>query len=220
VRNIARGRYGRDVRVLNGVVDSLMYDGVLIAEPAVVAADCARLLPARDALICADALLHERRLDLDELHRHAVESTGTHGASRIRWIATHADPAAESPGETWSRTVLRDLGFAPRSQVTVGDEVTALRVDFLLGSVAIEFDGSVKYREPEGTTTVGKVLAEKERRALLQSLGFTVLEIIWRQLHDPARLLARLQWAGAQPQGTALHLPQGWSLLRPESRAL
>ena len=200
VRGVPRGRYGDYVRVLNGPAAATLVDGVRLVEPAVVVADCARLINARDALIVADALLHEGRCAPVELQRVGEQSRGTRGAARVRWIAQHADALAESPGETWTRLVLAGLGYAATSQVVVSDGDFRARVDFMLadGRTVLEFDGAVKYRGPEAAV-VETVMSEKERQAFLESLGHVVLRIIWRQLVDPAMIDRRLRFAGAVP---------------------
>ena len=143
--------------------------------------------------------------------RVAKEFSGRRGAHRVRWIAEHVDPAAESPGETWTRIVLQMLGYSPRSQVVVGDGERTARLDFLLedSRTAVEFDGLVKY------AGVADVASEKDRQAWLESLGYVVVRILWKHLTDPDQIARRLRQLGVTPSGRPLALPVGWHIVDP-----
>lgn len=160
--------------------------------PAWTVVGCARELSARQALMVADAALRRNLCTLEELEVLAPQLRGTHGIGRVRWVIDNADPAAESPGETWTRLVLRGLGYAPRSQVEIRSQDFLARVDFLLGeTLIVEFDGAVKYQGPEA-------MNEKRRQARLEALGYRVLRVVWDQLADPDTLDRRLQAVGAE----------------------
>jgi hypothetical protein len=211
VRGVTRGAYGSDVKVVGAEVPVILHQGLRMAEPAVVVADCARWLPARECLAIADEATHQRLCTRDDLARVAGSFRGRHGADRVRWLADQVDPKAESPGETWARIVLTMLGYVPTSQVVVRDGARTARVDFLLedGRTVVEFDGLVKY----GTSA--EVANEKDRQAWLESLGYVVVRILWKHLLDPDVIARRLLRLGAVPTGRPLVLPAGWHLLDP-----
>ena len=211
VRGIPRGAYGGDVKVVGDEVPAIVHQGLRVAEPAVVVADCARWLSVRDCLSIADRATHQGLCRVEDLVRVAKEFSGRRGAHRVRWIAEHVDPAAESPGETWTRIVLQMLGYSPRSQVVVGDGERTARLDFLLedSRTAVEFDGLVKY------AGVADVASEKDRQAWLESLGYVVVRILWKHLTDPDQIARRLRQLGVTPSGRPLALPVGWHIVDP-----
>ncbi|MEZ5186921.1 MAG: hypothetical protein R2720_14355 [Candidatus Nanopelagicales bacterium] len=212
VRGIPRGEYGSDVLVVHGDTDGFECKGLRLSHPAVVAADCARLMSARDALIVSDALTHEGICTVAELRDNAARSARTRGAARVRWQSDHTDPRAESPGETWTRLVLGQLGYECASQARVVDGEFSARLDFLLidGRTAVEFDGAIKYRNPNGEAVMSAVMGEKERQALLEALGHIFVRVIWKQLTNPEMIDRRLRFAGAAPTRKPLRLPAGW----------
>lgn len=212
VRGIPRGEYGSDVQVINGGADSFEYKGLRLARPAVIAADCARILSARDALIAADALMHEGLCTVAELEANAARSARTRGVRRVRWQSEQADPLAESPGETWTRILLGQLGYEFSSQVRIVHGDFSARLDFLLadGRTVVEFDGAIKYRGPDEESVVTIVMTEKERQAFLEALGYVFVRVIWKQLDNPQMIDRRIRFAGGVPTRKPLLLPTGW----------
>ena len=63
------------------------------------------------------------------------------------------------------------------------------RVDFLFRAqrTIVEFDGLLKYGGADGRQAL---VEEKRREDTLRSLGYQVVRLTWRDLHDPA-LVAR-----------------------------
>jgi very-short-patch-repair endonuclease len=59
------------------------------------------------------------------------------------------------------------------------------RVDFLFRAerTVVEFDGLVKYAGADGRQAL---VDEKRREDALRSLGYQVVRLTWRDLHDPA----------------------------------
>ncbi|MDO5633897.1 MAG: hypothetical protein Q4G34_03360 [Micrococcus sp.] len=119
-----------------------------------------------------------------------------------------ADAWSESAGESWSRALIHDLGFAaPQLQHTHADEEGRFvaRTDFWWGgpNVVGEFDGITKYdvglysNEAERRRAIRE---EKEREVRLQRLGLRVVRWTWSDLHRPAELAAALHRAGVPRQ--------------------
>jgi Transcriptional regulator, AbiEi antitoxin len=157
-------------------------------------------------LVPLDRALHERRVTREEvalaLAACAVTPAARHRADEL---VARGDPACESVGETRTRLLLTDLGFAPRSQVEVRDGKGAVvaRVDFLVGDhVVVEFDGAVKYEGVEGRAAL---VAEKRREDRLRALGYAVVRVTWADLEHPGRVSALVRRALAQN----LHSPAG-----------
>ncbi len=193
VRGVPRGRYGQDVKVVSGADATVeMHGGMRLASMAWTVADCARVMSRRDALIVADAALRTATYMAQEIEAASARLAGCKGVDCVRWVAAHCDPGAESPGESWMRMVVTDLGYEVQSQVVVGSS----RVDLLIKGtrVILEFDGAVKY-QPDSWHGAQAVLNEKRRQAELEAAGFIVLRVIWDQLSDPARLDRRIRAA-------------------------
>lgn len=204
LRGVPRGSYGWGTRVLNGPAFTTEHQGERTTVPAQIAIDCARLMNRRDALIIADALLHEGKCTSEDLESMIAMHPRTRGIRRARWVAANADGMAESPGETWARMTVRDLGYEVTSQVRIEDGGFVAVVDLLVegGPVILEFDGALKYR----SSTDATVVREKVREGRLEELGYRVLRVVWPQLNDPAALDRRLRAAGVKPSRRPLRI--------------
>jgi very-short-patch-repair endonuclease len=146
-------------------------------------------------MVPLDAALHAGRCSLDEVSAALVgPSRSTRLRARAEQLLARADPACESVGETRTRLLLMDVGFAVRSQVEVREGARLVgRVDFLVGDkVVVEFDGALKYGGVEGRAAL---VAEKRREDALRSLGYTVVRVTWADLADPAPVVARIRRA-------------------------
>ena len=118
--------------------------------------------------------------------------------TRSRMIAQRAldavDTQAESVGETRTRIILLDAGFALRSQVRLRDAAGLIgRVDFVVDDcVVVEFDGLMKYGGDRGQAAL---VAEKAREERLTRLGYEVVRIVWAELEDAAEIVRRVRRA-------------------------
>ncbi|MDO8150823.1 hypothetical protein [Isoptericola sp. b408] len=164
--------------------------------------DCARSLPGDRSLVIADSALRagadRRRVD-----RVLAEAAGRPGVRRARRIVALADARAESPGESLVRWHLDERGFAPPDlAVPVLTEVGTCWVD--LGwpdrQVGIEFDGAVKYSGGTYGDPSRRLVAEKRRHDALVEAGWFILRLVWADLTDPARLVARISRALASAE--------------------
>ncbi|MFD5823128.1 hypothetical protein [Nesterenkonia xinjiangensis] len=159
-----------------------------------------------EAAVILDAVLagritSERTLALDDFVEWEPYLR-TH-RRRARWARAveFADPAAESPGESGVRALIRELGFhAPELQREfVLPDGRRVRADFAWEGVVAEFDGMVKYRrsqELSGVSPVDALEAEKHREDGLRALGLVVVRIIWDDILRPERLRRKLLQAG------------------------
>jgi hypothetical protein len=169
-------------------------NAVRITPPALTVVDCARVLSPRDGLIVADAALHDGLCTLEELREVLATMPRARGIGWARWVVAEADPLAESPGESWTRMVLRDLGYEPVSQYELQSPGFVAYVDFMLDDrLGIEFDGAGKYRN------TGVVVREKVRHGQAEECGKLLMRVVWHQLQEPARIDRRVRSYGIAP---------------------
>lgn len=194
VSYVGQGKSRRDRRlhVHSAVLasDTTVRGGVLVVSPALAVVQTASCDGLRAGLIAADAALARGLVTAGEL-AGALASPGHFGQSAH--VVEMADGRSESPGESWSRLVFAGLALpAPQLQAEIRDGRGGLvgRVDFLFREqrVIVEFDGRVKYEGADGRDALFR---EKRREDALRSMGYQVVRLTWRDLHDPASV-ARL----------------------------
>lgn len=133
-------------------------------------------------------------------------------AARWKRALGFADARAESPGESVSRAVIHELGFAaPDLQVWIGTDIGDERVDFewtLDGSsrsapgvhrIVGEFDGRVKYFEEallQGRSAKEVHYSEKLREDAIRRTGRGMTRWDWTDVSRPELLAAKLTRAG------------------------
>ncbi|MDS2173953.1 hypothetical protein Q7C18_14695 [Nesterenkonia sp. CL21] len=180
------------------------------AEPLELAAvDTATRLPAADAVVILDAVLARlmaQGTEEDEARRLLL-AWKDHVSSRRRRALLQrrlafADPRAESPGESWSRVRIHELGFVtPELQTRVALETGHARLDFEWRDAGVvgEFDGRIKYLSQQDQTGRSAALAvheEKIREDGIRRTGRTVVRWGWEDLRRPTTLGTRLCAAG------------------------
>lgn len=141
-----------------------------------------------EAGVCAmDSALHNRRCTIAELEA-AVEEVAPRWHSRVRLAIAFSDARSESVGESRTRIILRDAGFAVVPQFEVRDGQRFLgRVDFLVdGLVVVEFDGMIKYSGVDGRQALA---AEKRRESDITRLGYEFVRLVWSDLDRPAAIV-------------------------------
>ena len=194
VSQVGRGKSRRDRRLhVHAAVlasDTAVRGGVLVVRPALAVVQTASCNGLRAGLIAADAALARGLVTAGNL-AGALASPG-HARQSAR-VVEMADGRSESPGESWSRLVFAGLALpAPELQAEIRDGRGDLvgRVDFLFREqrVIVEFDGRVKYEGADGRDALFR---EKRREDALRSIGYQVVRLTWRDLHDPASV-ARL----------------------------
>ena len=147
------------------------------------------------ALVSLDHALHERMCRLSGV-RAAGDALvpGPLGRARLDAVLARADKACESVGETRTRVILEDFGYAPATQVRLHDSEGFIgRVDFLIeDAVVVEFDGMVKYEGADGREALAK---EKRREERLTAAGCIVIRLVWSDLDHPERICAMVESA-------------------------
>ena len=137
----------------------------------------------RTALVAGDAAVRRGLVTPSQLEvAAAMLPLGTPNAAAVRRALADVDGRHESPGESLTAQVMRDLGFDLIPQVWIGP----FRVDFLIAGtrVVVEFDGAVKYDDRSA------LVAEKRREDELRRRGYVVVRLMWADLHDPSRVRA------------------------------
>jgi hypothetical protein len=145
----------------------------------------------------ADAALHAGQVTKDDLEIALRVAQLGPGRRDARIAVELSEALTESPGESWARVLFVSLGLPTvEPQVVIRDErglggscARVGRVDFLFRAqrTIVEFDGLVKYGGSDGRQAL---IDEKRREDALRSLGYQVVRLTWRDLHDP-RLVAR-----------------------------
>lgn len=154
--------------------------------------DCCLTLSYRQALILTD---HALRLGASKelLQQMATKRQRHRGVRNLRKVLAHADARSESPGETLTRDLLRELNIeAPQLQVWIDTRRGRYRVDFAWPEkrVVLEFDGRGKYFDYRPTDEA--VLLERKRESALVEAGWTVLRIEWKDLFHEGAFKARV----------------------------
>ncbi|MGA8047679.1 MAG: type IV toxin-antitoxin system AbiEi family antitoxin domain-containing protein [Dermatophilaceae bacterium] len=144
-----------------------------------------------EAGVCAmDSALQRRRCTREELER-AMADVDPRRRGQVTLAIAASEALTESVGETRTRIILQDAGFAVRPQAEIRDGERFLgRVDFLVDDcVVVEFDGLVKYEGLAGRTALA---AEKERESRITRLGYEVVRVVWSELDHPVGIVQRV----------------------------
>lgn len=168
-------------------------DGDRVVHPAMAIVQSAALAGITAGVAAADAALHTGQVTKDDLEIALRIARLGPGRADARAVVDLADGLAESPGESWARVIFGLLGLPKvEPQVVIRDRQGHFvgRVDFLFRAqrTIVEFDGLVKYAGADGRQGL---IDEKRREDALRSLGYQVVRLTWRDLHDPA-LVRRL----------------------------
>lgn len=194
VRQGSRPSSRRDPRILRhgGPVDPRLLTtvrGLPVTGLALTLVDCARTLPALEALVVADAALRAG-VDPGDALGMLGELRGHAGVARARDVIELADEGAESVGETATRFVLLSEGLPrPQTQIPVVTRLGTFWGD--LGweewRLLVEYDGRAKYRSTED------LVREKRRQDALAEIGWRFVRVVKEDLCAPARLGARVR---------------------------
>ncbi|HYU63117.1 MAG TPA: DUF559 domain-containing protein [Verrucomicrobiae bacterium] len=108
---------------------------------------CGRL-SVIEAVVIADAALHDRRVRLDQLRSWADSNAGRRGLRNLRRVLSLVEPATESPMESRLRMVLILGGLPrPKAQVSIHDRwgrfVARPDLYYEENRLGIEYDGGV-----------------------------------------------------------------------------
>ncbi len=149
--------------------------GLKVTTPLRTALDLACKLSARDAIATLDAFMRLHGLTHTEMEQELPRYRRRRGVIQLRRLIPHADPRAESSGESWTRLEIIESGLpVPEPQWWVEvDGVPTYRLDLAYPRhrVAIEYDGE------EFHTGQGQREHDRERREWLRNHGWIVVVV-------------------------------------------
>jgi len=156
--------------------DVMYVDGVLVTTPLRTALDLACKLTARGGLAALDGFMRQHGVTKSEMRTELVRYYRRRGVVQARRLVAHADPRAESPGESWVRWEIIDHGLpVPELQWWVCDEFGQRRYRLDLAypkhRIAVEFDGRQFHSTPEQRAH------DRRRRQWLRDRGWTVVVV-------------------------------------------
>lgn len=202
---------------------AVIIDDVRCQDPPVALAKALCLMTFPQAVITADSLARAHHLmqspnprdraQVREQVRHLLPALKEVSASLdgSRWrrgrpdarrALAFASPLSESAGESLSRSIMHELGFAaPLLQQSIhGDSGRTFRVDFAWPDAGVvgEFDGLAKYTAEGGSSRAAqqKIAEERDRQREIERAGFTVVRWMWKDVIAPVRLHRILREAG------------------------
>ena len=175
-------------------------------------ADTLPRLPFAETMVAADAVLAGRygggpAQSVDQLLDWMPWASSQRAAARFRRILDFADARAESPGESMSRAVIRQLGFEdPELQVVIDTDAGRRYGDFGWrgGRIIGEFDGKAKYLDSvriSGDDAATVLWKEKRRQEAVERTGRLVARWGWEELQRP-HLLEKILLAKGVPRST------------------
>ncbi|WP_158288726.1 type IV toxin-antitoxin system AbiEi family antitoxin domain-containing protein [Ornithinimicrobium flavum] len=178
-------------------------DGMSTVSPEAAVIGTGLLGSVTSGVMAADAALRKELITPRSLRETLDSYRRVPGVAAARTVVDLADGRSESPGESWLRLILRDLGFhaVPQFVVRAGRQVVA-RVDFYLPElgVVLEFDGMLKYKAEPGAApgAVSQVvIAERARERRIRGLGYGVGRVVWGELRHPAAVRREIEDASA-----------------------
>ncbi|WP_150460228.1 hypothetical protein [Nesterenkonia ebinurensis] len=134
-------------------------------------------------------------------------------AATWTWAYQFADERSESPGESRSRVLIAQLGFAPpelqrRERLPSGEWV---RFDFSWsgGQIVGEFDGRIKFDQAKllaGGDDRSVYWAQVRREEAIRDAGHRVVRWGWEDLADPEVIERKLLREGV-PRRRSVDLP-------------
>lgn len=163
------------------------HHGSRVVHPAMAVVQSAALVGIAAGVAAADAALASGQVITKDLEVALRIARLGPGRADARAAVELADGLAESPGESWARVLFFSLGLPavePQAEIRDARGLLVGRVDFLFRAyrTIVEFDGLVKYCGADGRQAL---VDEKRREDALRSLGYQVVRLTWRDLHDP-----------------------------------
>ncbi|MEZ2388282.1 hypothetical protein AB6813_01820 [bacterium RCC_150] len=185
------------------------HEGLLVTGRVRTVLDLAAFTPFVESVVPLDHLLKpDKKRGFPAITKaELLEGIGgTYTAAAIRRIQAaveFADHLSGSPGESYTRALMRAAGFeAPVLQQEFRDEGGLVGYsDFYWKGVRVagEFDGIDKYLKPEflkGRTAAQAVIDEKLREDRIRATGCGVVRLVWSDLRAPGVLERKLKAAG------------------------
>jgi hypothetical protein len=141
-------------------------------------------------IVSADDALHDGVTTASAIEAVARSIVRWPGAGKVRTMLAMMDGRSESVGESRLRVLLTVAGLRliPQFPITDGGEAFAF-VDLLVDgtNLCLEFDGRMKYGEPD------VLWREKKREDRIRRRGYRLERVIWADFGKPKVLLARVR---------------------------
>ena len=164
--------------------------------------DIARFHGVPDATAAIDGQYREmaplqQQMWCEDIMAVAQRMRGKRGIGRVKGAIALSSPLSESPFESVVRVLLALRGIKVREQMWIG---RYYRVDLLWGTLVIEIDGYLKFKEKPFEA----VIKQEKRDRWLREQGYTVIRLFPAEIiRDPEdcirRILASKAEADANP---------------------
>jgi len=187
-----RGIHGHQLRRLDCI--QLPPEGLRVTKVEHTWCDVAGMLRLRELVAVGDAILDRRhpRSTVAELADAAASFPGRRGRANLRAALPLLSDRAESPAESMIRVELVGSGL-PKLRVNVdvrdnrGRFIARPDLSFVDYPLLIEYEGDYH------RTDRAQWMKDIARTRKLESLGFTVMRSVSKDLADPSELIARLR---------------------------
>lgn len=191
--------------------DTVRRAGILLTPPIQTVTDCLLQTGFADGMPIADSAISKLGLTREQLMEEIEMRATARNGRAIRTALTtlrYADARAESGGESVTRAVMIETGFAPdwlQYELTDPfDSTESMRTDFAWERQARELtlgelDGLVKYTDQTmlaGRTTAETLVAERQREAHLSLYGHPLIRFTMSEVRSAGALAKKLQTAG------------------------
>lgn len=149
--------------------------GIRVTTPLRTALDLGCSLGRRDALAGLDGFMRLHGVTLDDLRFELPRYFRRRGVIQLRHLIAVASPKAESPGESWTRMAMIDVGLPqPELQFEIhhaGRVIYRLDLAYPKHKICVEYDGREFHEAPE------RRRADAQRREWLRRHGWTVIVV-------------------------------------------
>jgi hypothetical protein len=156
-------------------VDVMEISGTRVTTPLRTALDLGCALPRREALAAIDSFMHTFGITKEQLQTEARRYFRRRGVRQLRTLIRFADPASESPGESWTRLEIIDSNLpVPQVQWWItrnGRKLFRLDLAYPGMKICVEYDGEEFHDSPEARE------ADEARRAWLRERGWIVIVV-------------------------------------------
>lgn len=141
--------------------------------------DCATTLQVKESVAVVDSALNQRKVHFHQV-AELLENASGRGCRWAKQVSQLMSPLAESPGESYVRLLLIEMGLRFKEQVSMRIDGRSFRVDFILLDypVVIEFDGRVKVTDYGPADAV--LLEERAREVGIQNTGWLFFRTGWK----------------------------------------
>jgi hypothetical protein len=183
----------------SGVEDLAILDGLQITSATRTALDITTITDVEHSLVVVDGLLATGETTPEHLARRYATMVHWPDTLATELVLSLADGRSDSVGETRVRYHCWHFGLpAPVPQLEVrerGIMRALLDLAWPEHKVWVEFDGKEKYTKflRDGESASDAVFREKKREDMIRRLtGWTCVRIVWADLFDPARMVAKI----------------------------